>query len=334
MTSADFEYGGGDSPSSFSRWIIPALIVSILLHLGFWYWARGVYFGSAKETYDKLVPLRPFHLERATIDPKLLAPDPAEQKRTALAPEAVQLPDEHVAFQKLMAENDGRPTAPKIDQPTLSDKPTAAATTLKETAKIAQMSGAQSVLEDSQSLQNAILAEKADAGGPSLAKLVDPKAMTGKAIADAGNLSGGKAPGFSNLDSLLAQTGPLSSETAPILMPTDLLFEYDSADLKGSAEDSIAKLGTLIKRNPQATFIIEGHTDSFGSDEYNLALSQRRAESVKALLVNSMQIPSQKIEARGYGKSRLIAPASGSIEEQQLNRRVEIVIRAPKAKTE
>ncbi|CAN5316165.1 hypothetical protein BH09VER1_BH09VER1_36810 [soil metagenome] len=332
MTSAEIEYGGGDSSSSFSRWIIPALIVSILLHVAFWMWARGVTFSSGRETYEQLVPPRAFHLERANIDPKLLAPDPADQKRAALAPEAVKLPDEQVAFQKLMADTDGTPAAPKIDQPTLSDKPTAASTTYKDTANIAQLSGAQSVLEDSQSLQTAILAEKADAGGASLAKLVDPKALTGKALAEAGALSGGKAPGFSNLDSLLAQTGPLSSETAPILMPTDLLFEYDSADLKGAARDSIEKLGTLIRRNPQATFIIEGHTDSFGSDEYNLALSQRRAESVKALLVNSMQIPSEKIEARGYGKSRLIAPASGSIDEQQLNRRVEIVIRAPKAK--
>ncbi|HET9522616.1 MAG TPA: OmpA family protein, partial [Terrimicrobiaceae bacterium] len=133
---------------------------------------------------------------------------------------------------------------------------------------------------------------------------------------------------FSNLDDLLARTGPLSSETAPILMPTDLLFDYDQVTLRPEALASLEKLGTLIKRNPQASFIIEGHTDSFGPDEYNLDLSRRRSETVKAWLVAMMKIPPERIAARGFGKSRLIAPASGTIEDQQINRRVEIVIRA------
>jgi outer membrane protein OmpA-like peptidoglycan-associated protein len=75
-----------------------------------------------------------------------------------------------------------------------------------------------------------------------------------------------------------------------------------------------------------ARFTIEGHTDSFGSDEYNEKLSLRRAVAVKEWLEKNMDMREADIRAVGYGKSRLIAPSSGSIAEQQINRRVEIVI--------
>jgi outer membrane protein OmpA-like peptidoglycan-associated protein len=109
-------------------------------------------------------------------------------------------------------------------------------------------------------------------------------------------------------------------------MPTDLLFEYDSEELKPEAAETLKKLGTLINKNMHARFTIEGHTDSFGSDEYNEKLSLRRAVAVKEWLEKNMDMREADIRAVGYGKSRLIAPATGSIAEQQINRRVEIVI--------
>jgi outer membrane protein OmpA-like peptidoglycan-associated protein len=86
----------------------------------------------------------------------------------------------------------------------------------------------------------------------------------------------------------------------------------------------------LIQRNPDAAFKVEGHTDSFGTDEYNMNLSQRRAETVRNWLVQYMSIDPDRIQNQGYGKTHLIVPADRSVEEQQLNRRVEIVIRAKK----
>ncbi|HEX4200561.1 MAG TPA: OmpA family protein, partial [Chthoniobacterales bacterium] len=133
--------------------------------------------------------------------------------------------------------------------------------------------------------------------------------------------------GFSNLDELLSGSGRVGSGTAPILMPTDLLFDYDSANLREGATASLQKLGRLIQRNPLAIFKVEGHTDSFGSDEYNMELSERRAETVKDWLVQNMGIDAGRIQTQGYGKSRLLVPGDRSVEEQQLNRRVEIVIR-------
>ena len=327
MIAAEFEDVRSDSASSFSRWLIPALILSILLHVLFWYWARGFSLpSSGREVYDRIVP-RTFHLERVEIDSELLAPDADSEKQKSLAPESVNLPDEKSAFEKLMADNKGEPAAPKIDQTILSEKPTASSTSLEDTAQMAKRSGAQSILEDTRSLETALLSEKPDATGQPSAKVLDPQALTGRAAMKTGKLRGGDTPGFSNLDDLLARTGPLNSETAPILMPTDLLFDYDQISLRVEALASLEKLGTLIRRNPQATFIIEGHSDSFGSDEYNLDLSRRRANTVKAWLVTMMKIPPDRIAAQGFGESRLIAPALGTIEEQQINRRVEIVIR-------
>ena len=142
-------------------------------------------------------------------------------------------------------------------------------------------------------------------------------------------------PGFSDLDSLLSQKGPLGSGTK-LRMPDDQLFPYDSADLQSSAIEQLQKLATLIKRNPKATFIVEGYTDSLGSPDYNLDLSQRRADSVKEYLVNAMGINPAQIQARGYGASKfLIAPRlvpvnspeeQIEIERQRPNRRVVIVV--------
>lgn len=331
-TAADFEDGRGGSHSSFGRWVIVGLLLSVLLHVYFWYWASNFSLHNQSEKYyeDRAVP-RTFHIERAEIDPKLLEPSPAEQKSVAQAPQPLRPPQDKPAFEQLMADTKGPAMAPKIEQSLLSDKPTAAATTLDKTILTAQQAGAQSALQDAQSLHEALIQDKPDAGQRSMSDIFQPNALTGRAIAPAGQLQGGNTPGFSNLDELLAQTGPLSAETAPILMPTDLLFDYGSAALKPEALASLEKLGTLIQRNPNATFLIEGHTDTFGSDDFNQSLSQQRADGVKAWLVGSMRIPTRRIDARGLGKSRLLAPASGSIEEQKLNRRVEIVIRVPQA---
>jgi outer membrane protein OmpA-like peptidoglycan-associated protein len=119
-------------------------------------------------------------------------------------------------------------------------------------------------------------------------------------------------------------------------MPDDQLFNYDSADLQGSAISQLQKLGTLIKRNPKATFTVEGYTDSLGSPDYNLDLSQRRADSVKDYLVTVMGINPAQIETKGYGASKfLVSPHAvlanspeeqAEIERQRPNRRVVIVV--------
>ncbi|MEM8954948.1 MAG: OmpA family protein [Verrucomicrobiota bacterium] len=132
--------------------------------------------------------------------------------------------------------------------------------------------------------------------------------------------------GFSNLNDLLAQTGPLADNTKPILMPTDLLFEYDSYALREEAKLSLMRLGILIQRNPDSEFVIEGHTDSFGNSEYNRQLSLQRATAVRNWLVNSLRIQANNIRTVGFGETRPIVNPNGDVQQQALNRRVEIEI--------
>jgi outer membrane protein OmpA-like peptidoglycan-associated protein len=182
-------------------------------------------------------------------------------------------------------------------------------------------------VSEKQMLLDASTLESEGKGSALDMKLLDEVKSLGQGGADAGE----RVKGFSNLDDLLGQGGgKLGGSTAPILMPTDLLFEYGSADLAEGARLSLMKLGFLIQKNPDSLFIVEGHTDSFGSDQYNLQLSQARALAVVNWLRESLKLGTDRIQALGMGESKLIAPASGSVEEQSLNRRVEIKVRPRK----
>ena len=159
---------------------------------------------------------------------------------------------------------------------------------------------------------------------------VDMKLLDQVKAQGMGDGAGDRVKGFSNLDDLLGGGGTMGGSTAPILMPTDLLFEYGSDQLAEGARLSLMKLGFLIQKNPNSLFIIEGHTDSFGGDDYNLQLSIRRANAVVEWLRDSLRLGTDRIQAAGMGKSKPLAPITGTVEEQGLNRRVEIKVRPRK----
>lgn len=119
----------------------------------------------------------------------------------------------------------------------------------------------------------------------------------------------------------------MGGSTAPILMPTDLLFEFGSDQLAEGARLSLMKLGFLIQKNPQSLFIIEGHTDSIGSSASNEDLSNRRALAVVNWLMNSLRLGSDRIRAVGMGETKPLADPNGDPRQQSLNRRVEIKVR-------
>ena len=315
----------GSSSTGIKPWILPALILSLLLHAVFWMWSNKVTINPLSGVdYDPNPPRR-FQLASPDLDPRLLNPAPAAVKRPAAAPVAVKLPDEQIALGKFSGTQPALPPAPKLDNDILSETPKLSSSSLANTLQSLQSKDA--AFPDDKTLASELLSEK-----PSLTEnpaIQLPGPGFEKGVKSSGGGTPGPEKGFSNLDDLLAQTGPLSPETAPILMPTDLLFDYDSPDLRIEALVSLRKLALLIQRNPGARFVIEGHTDSFGSDQYNLELSRKRAESVKAWLTESMGLTPDSIQTVGYGKSRLLAPGSGTVEEQQINRRVEIAIHAP-----
>ena len=306
---------------SWVRWTILALLLSLAIHAAFIWWAHDYDVKTFSDSYyDKIVP-RAFKVDRVEIDSRLLddgetAEVPEEIKRPAPVP--VDLPAESIAEEK--AEVSAQPAKPGqlgIAEEKAPDIGMAAADSL---AKL-EAATAASLEEDLDALRQALLADAPSAAARPALELA---AATGRPGA-AGE--GDDVPaGYSNLDELLTQTGGLAAFNAPIFMPSDLLFGYDESFLRPEAVTSLQKLGELIRRSPQSRFRIEGHTDSFGGPDYNARLSIARAESVKAWLAQTMAIDPARIDTRGLGSTKPLAPTDGTIEQQQLNRRVEIVI--------
>ncbi|MDD5199170.1 MAG: OmpA family protein [Terrimicrobiaceae bacterium] len=315
-----------DQPTGFARWVWPALIISVLLHTLFFLWLRDVPFrplGDAPS--EPPPPAHVFKLDHIQLDPRVLEPRMAEKSAPDAAPQAVQLPKDKPSFAAMMAENRGAPAAPKIDTPMLAEKPKIESTSYERTVQDAEKGGVKSVAKELDQVREDLLAEKPGVSGKPLLDLARPDVDTGGSPGKQGALAGAATPGFSNLDDLLAQTGPLTKETAPIRMDADVLYDYDSYQLQPQAVASLEKLGTIIRRNPQLAFAIEGHSDSHGPDDYNLQLSQYRAEAVKAWLVQNVGIDPARLTTRGFGKTRPLVPP-GTIEEESVNRRVEIVL--------
>ena len=111
-----------------------------------------------------------------------------------------------------------------------------------------------------------------------------------------------------------------------IVSLSDVLFDFNKASLKPGAREKLSKLaGILIAFPGPYNLQIEGHTDSVGSQEYNLRLSQDRAESVHSYLVQAGVAAVRITEVRGFGKTMPVAD-NDKPEGRQMNRRVEIVI--------
>jgi outer membrane protein OmpA-like peptidoglycan-associated protein len=90
--------------------------------------------------------------------------------------------------------------------------------------------------------------------------------------------------------------------------------------------DLLAKVEKAIDVFPRSELIIEGHTDSHGSDDLNQKLSQERADSVQQYMINAMRIPSYRLIATGYGETRPVA-SNATASGRQKNRRIDIVIK-------
>jgi len=117
------------------------------------------------------------------------------------------------------------------------------------------------------------------------------------------------------------------TERGLVLTLGDLLFAFDSAELKSGATSTLDRLVAFLNQYPTRKVAIEGHTDSVGNPDYNYRLSQRRAESVKSYLVQA-GISFDRLSASGKGQDQPLA-SNDSESGRQQNRRVELIIDKP-----
>jgi len=109
-----------------------------------------------------------------------------------------------------------------------------------------------------------------------------------------------------------------------VLTLGDVLFVSGRSELRAGSSDHLNKLVSFLNRYPERSAVIEGYTDSIGTEAYNQGLSQRRAESVRSYLI-AQGVASARLEASGKGESNPVADNASSDGRQQ-NRRVEVII--------
>ena len=115
-----------------------------------------------------------------------------------------------------------------------------------------------------------------------------------------------------------------SGNVLEVSYKSDLLFDINSAAVHPGAYDDLDRLARVLVQYPDTIIQVAGHTDSTGSESYTLSLSQRRAETVRQLLIQRGVAPS-RIIAIGYGETMPRA-SNSTASGRQMNRRVEIRI--------
>src|SRR5213596_4190680 len=333
-----FETEGLLAGSKERSWIWFGLIVSLAIHFALCAYFYRTRFAPAEAAFVPSEQTPTFKVR--SITESNVDKSSADQTNPAAKPNPdntdVQLPDEKKSFDKLLQDIQASAALPDDTRDVLPERPKVEQPDVNSVLTEIERNTAQTLTTNPNAThEQSLLNEAATSGRPQPAlsgtelatstTIKRPNTFTSKMPGDSAGPTKGRAPGFSDLDQLLAIKGPLGSGTK-LRMPDDQLFEYDSAALQMSAISQLQKLGTLIQRNPKATFTVEGYTDSFGTPEYNLDLSQRRADSVKQYLVEAMGISSAQIETHGYGMTKFRTSPNGSIEEQSPNRRVEVVV--------
>src|SRR5437899_12748264 len=111
---------------------------------------------------------------------------------------------------------------------------------------------------------------------------------------------------LANAQQQLADLQAKQTDRGVVVTLGDVLFDTGKATLKPGADLAINRLATYLSSNPQTKVLVEGHTDSRGSDTYNEALSQRRAGAV-ATALESRGVPADRVQTAGRGKAFPVA---------------------------
>lgn len=326
-------------------WVVLAILVSVVIHIILYIILAGIE-RSGLAANDETIVWRS-QREQITIDQEKLnqlLEEPFIPEETALEPEKLSdldLVDNSLDEFDLMEQmKDETIRMAPIETPQIfsSEAPKAPGEALDIAAGGLDISVAEMLSKDLDDMRNKLIDSSATVSvaqptlelnqTDDLGSNIDTDEFFRDAAAKAlGNGADELIKGYSTLDEMIGRTGGLPSGEEKIALPTDILFEYNEFELKEEARLSMMKLAFVVQTNPDAVFIIEGHTDSFGGEDFNRDLSLKRARAVRQWLVDRLRIDASNIETVGLGKERPIVSIEGTADDQALNRRVEIVVR-------
>ncbi|KAA3638763.1 MAG: hypothetical protein DWP95_11905 [Proteobacteria bacterium] len=202
----------------------------------------------------------------------------------------------------------------------------------KNSAMMAEQQRAQALAEaqEAQQMRDAAMQAKAEAerlkkqaqeaaqSAISEAEKAKLQAQAAQAEADAAKAA------MNSLQNQLSELQAKQTERGLVITLGDVLFEFNKSDLKSGATRNLQPLVKALSDNPNQQVIVEGHTDNIGSKEYNLKLSEQRAQSVKDYLT-SEGIAAERIATDGLGFDFPVA-SNDDASGRQRNRRVEIIL--------
>jgi outer membrane protein OmpA-like peptidoglycan-associated protein len=128
------------------------------------------------------------------------------------------------------------------------------------------------------------------------------------------------------LSATLAELADVRQEARGLIisLPGSIYFDFDKAEVRAEMQGRLMEIAKALSTVDRGTLLIEGHTDSDGPSDYNLRLSELRAEAVRRIVVNA-GVAGDRVRAIGYGEVRPRVPNTTAAAKAQ-NRRVEIVI--------
>jgi outer membrane protein OmpA-like peptidoglycan-associated protein len=319
------------------RWIVLAFGLALLFHVSV---AGALHFYRIHDVEipsNHSIPTGPFTVKRIEINPDALKPNQDNPISKLPVPEPPKNPaafnlDSNLVEKALQA------PLPKLSAPSVPDpNRVIAATDLSENLPFTESNSAHITADITKALPtesngpliSSKLAQDVINGGPGF-----PTPGTAPGVQGPGHGAAGELPGFAPLaPSFRAGAPTVSNLPDPVLLrlPSDVLFDFDSAVLKPEADPLLGQAIGLITKYPSAAVQIDGYSDSFGKPDYNLTLSQQRAQAVEAWLRQHVGQPAgYQFQSQGHGSADYVVQPPASIDQQQPNRRVEILIQALK----
>lgn len=129
---------------------------------------------------------------------------------------------------------------------------------------------------------------------------------------------------INRLKKALSEAGSKQSKQANVLTLSDMLFAFDDDQLQPGSQATIKRLADFLKKYPDINIVVEGYTDAQGREDYNLTLSERRANTVQRALAER-GVGRDRINTEGYGEANPVA-TNDTAAGRQHNRRVEVVL--------